>query len=88
MQPEHAETGAARSISSGRWHGGRGAKPMPPIIDADSHFVEPLDLWRDYIEPPFRELTRLDGSESVTFSIRTSDALSFAGARLSMRYQF
>ena len=31
---------------------------------------------------------RLDGSEPVTFRIRTADALSFAGASLEMRYTF
>lgn len=27
---------------------------MSRIIDADSHFMEPLDLWERYIEPQFR----------------------------------
>ena len=27
---------------------------MPRIIDADSHFMEPLDLWERYIDPKFR----------------------------------
>jgi uncharacterized protein len=27
---------------------------MARIIDADSHFMEPLDLWERYIEPPYR----------------------------------
>ena len=27
---------------------------MSRIIDADSHFMEPLDLWERYIEPEFR----------------------------------
>jgi uncharacterized protein len=27
---------------------------MPRIIDADSHFMEPLDLWERYIDPEFR----------------------------------
>jgi predicted TIM-barrel fold metal-dependent hydrolase len=27
---------------------------MGRIIDADSHFMEPLDLWKRYIEPQFR----------------------------------
>jgi hypothetical protein len=27
---------------------------MSRIIDADSHFMEPLDLWERYIEPKFR----------------------------------
>ena len=27
---------------------------MGRIIDADSHFMEPLDLWERYIEPPYR----------------------------------
>ena len=31
---------------------------------------------------------RLDGSEPVTFRIRTSDALSFVGITLAMRYAF
>lgn len=28
---------------------------MSRIIDADSHFMEPLDLWQRYIEPEFRD---------------------------------
>ena len=28
---------------------------MVRIIDADSHFMEPLDLWERYIDPKFRE---------------------------------
>ncbi len=28
---------------------------MARIIDADSHFMEPLDLWERYIDPRFRE---------------------------------
>ena len=28
---------------------------MTRIIDADSHFIEPLDLWQSYIEPRFRD---------------------------------
>ena len=28
---------------------------MSRIVDADSHFMEPLDLWERYIEPEFRE---------------------------------
>jgi predicted TIM-barrel fold metal-dependent hydrolase len=28
---------------------------MPRIIDADSHFMEPLDLWPRYIEPRYRD---------------------------------
>lgn len=27
---------------------------MARIIDADSHFMEPLDLWERYIEPRYR----------------------------------
>jgi len=27
---------------------------MSRIIDADSHFMEPLDLWERYIEPKYR----------------------------------
>ena len=27
---------------------------MSRIIDADSHFMEPLDLWEQYIEPKYR----------------------------------
>jgi len=27
---------------------------MGRIIDADSHFMEPLDLWERYIEPQYR----------------------------------
>jgi predicted TIM-barrel fold metal-dependent hydrolase len=27
---------------------------MGRIIDADSHFMEPLDLWERYIDPPYR----------------------------------
>jgi len=27
---------------------------MGRIIDADSHFMEPLDLWQRYIEPKYR----------------------------------
>jgi hypothetical protein len=27
---------------------------MGRIIDADSHFMEPLDLWERYIEPRYR----------------------------------
>ncbi len=27
---------------------------MAHIIDADSHLVEPLDLWQRYIEPQYR----------------------------------
>jgi len=26
---------------------------MSRIIDADSHFMEPLDLWERYIEPKY-----------------------------------
>jgi hypothetical protein len=29
---------------------------MSRIIDADSHFMEPLDLWERYIEPKYRSL--------------------------------
>ena len=28
---------------------------MSRIIDADSHFMEPLDLWQRYIEPQYRD---------------------------------
>src|SRR6516225_12023909 len=28
---------------------------MSLIVDADSHFAEPLDLWQRYIEPKYRE---------------------------------
>lgn len=28
---------------------------MSVIVDADSHFMEPLDLWERYIEPKYRE---------------------------------
>ncbi len=28
---------------------------MPRVIDADSHFMEPLDLWELYIEPEYRD---------------------------------
>ena len=28
---------------------------MGRIIDADSHFMEPLDIWQRYIEPRYRE---------------------------------
>jgi hypothetical protein len=31
-----------------------GARQMSRIIDADSHFMEPLDLWEQYIEPKYR----------------------------------
>ncbi len=27
---------------------------MTHIIDADSHLVEPLDLWQRYVEPQYR----------------------------------
>lgn len=40
---------------------------MTPIIDADSHFVEPPDLWQSHIEPRFRDramhLTRQDDGQ-------------------------
>lgn len=28
---------------------------MARIIDADSHFMEPLDIWQHYIEPQYRD---------------------------------
>ena len=27
---------------------------MARIIDADSHFMEPLDIWQRYIDPQYR----------------------------------
>ena len=27
---------------------------MTRIIDADSHFMEPLDLWEQHIDPQYR----------------------------------
>ena len=28
---------------------------MATVIDADTHYWEPLTAWSDYIEPPFRD---------------------------------
>ncbi len=49
-------------------------------------FVEEGIAWERLRSHP-SEL-RLDGSEPVTFRIRTDDALSFAGASVRMRYTF
>ena len=41
------------------------------IIDADSHVIEPIDMWREYLDPEFREFApsadmRIQGKEIVT----------------------
>jgi len=41
-------------IERDRHYLAEGASQMSRIIDADSHFMEPLDLWEQYIEPKYR----------------------------------
>ena len=55
---------------------------MSLVIDADSHFMEPLDLWENYLEPKYRERAiRLvkdekTGEESVFIAGKKSRVLT------------
>ena len=40
-----------------------------PVVDADSHVMEPADLWERYLEPKFRDrairIVETDGVEQL-----------------------
>ncbi|MHB1925553.1 MAG: hypothetical protein ACYCSJ_12765, partial [Acidimicrobiales bacterium] len=42
---------------------------MSPVIDADSHVLEPADLWERYLEPRYRDrairIVETDGVEQL-----------------------
>lgn len=53
------------------------------IIDCDSHVLEPANLWRDYLEPKFRDQAvraepNVDGSESLLIANQVVQGSSLA----------
>jgi predicted TIM-barrel fold metal-dependent hydrolase len=66
------------------------APAVPLVIDADSHVLEPADLWQTYLEPEYRDrairIVETDGVEQLIMGeqvILTGTLAGLGGAHLS-----